>query len=343
MWLRGALVGAVALLVACGDESGTDGVMVAPAPSTADAGPTSTAAPASTTPTAATTSTASTTSTAVPGTTGVPSADDALLDARPYRVVLPAELGPDPAPVVVLLHGYSATAELIAAEVGLLAEAERRGVVTVLPDGRVDQVGNQFWNATEACCDFWAQGPDDSTYLAAVIRDVLAEHPVDPERVLVIGHSNGGFMAYRLACDHAELVSGIASLAGAMFLDPAQCAPSRPVDVVQVHGTLDPVIGYAGGLVLGSAPHLGALDSVRMWAASNECATTDPVPVEGLLDVDGTVDGTVDGAEATLATVAGCPPGGTVALVTAERGGHFPWGGPDLLPTLFDLLLEPTT
>ncbi len=339
MWLRGALVGAVALLVACGDESGTDGLTVATAPSTADAGPTSTAAPPSTTPTAATTSTASTTSTAAPGTTGVPSTDDALLDARPYRVVLSAELGPDPAPVVVLLHGYSATAELIAAEVGLLAEAERRGVVTVLPDGLVDQVGNQFWNATEACCDFWAQGPDDSTYLAAVIRDVLAEHPVDPERVLVIGHSNGGFMAYRLACDHAELVSAIASLAGAMFLDPAQCAPSRPVDVVQVHGTLDPVIGYAGGLVLGSAPHPGALDSVRMWAASNGCATTDPVVAEGPLDIDGTVDG----AEATLATVVGCPPGGTVALVTAEGGGHFPWGGADLLPTLFDLLLEPTT
>lgn len=333
MWLRGALVGAVMLLAACGGPPVTDGPTVATAPSTVDA------VPMSTTATTATAATAATTSTVVPGTTEVSSPDDALIAARPYRVVLPAELGPAPAPVVVLLHGYSATAELIAAEVGLLAEAERRGIVTVLPDGRVDQVSNQFWNATEACCDFWAQGPDDSTYLAAVIREVLAEHPVDPDRVVVIGHSNGGFMAYRMACDHAELVSGIASLAGAMFLDPAQCAPSRPVDVVQVHGTLDPVIGYAGGLVLGSAPHPGALDSVRMWAVSNGCATTDPSAVEGLLDVDGSVDG----AEATLATVAGCPPGGTVALVTAEGGGHFPWGGADLLPTLFDLLLEPTT
>lgn len=258
--------------------------------------------------------------------------------ARPYRVVLPAVAGSDdPLPMVVLLHGYSGSAEVIAAEIDLLAEADRRGVVVVLPDGTVDRIGNQFWNATDACCDFWEAGEDDSTYLAAVIREVQAAHPVDPQRVAVIGHSNGGFMAYRMACDHADLVTAVASLAGAMHLDPADCAPRRPVRVLQVHGTLDAVVGYDGGRLLGGEPHPGALESARMWTEHNGCSDLDPEIRAGRLDIDGSVDG----AEAVLATVDGCPRDGTVALVTAERGGHFPWGGTDLVPILFDVLLEP--
>ncbi len=335
MWVRGLVVAAVMALAACGGGPPTGGgSSTGPVPSAPSTAPTTTAPPTTTPVTAPPTTTPVTAP-----TTTITSADDDLLAARPYRVGLPGELGPDPAPVVVLLHGYSSTSELIVEEVGLLAEAGRRGSVTVLPDGLVDQVGHQFWNATEACCDFWRNGVDDSAYLAAVIRDVVAEQPVDPERVLVIGHSNGGFMAHRLACDHAELLSGVVSLAGAMHLDPAQCAPSRPVDVVQVHGTFDMVVRYDGGQLMEGPLHPGAVDSVRMWAAANGCAGTDPAPAGGPLDVDATVEG----AESTLATVAGCPPGGTVALVTAEGGGHFPWGGSDLLPSLFDLLLEPTT
>lgn len=268
-----------------------------------------------------------------------PAPGDGLAATRPYRVVLPADMPSDAQlPVVVLLHGYSGTAELIAAEVGLLSEADRRGAVVVLPDGVPDRVGNQFWNATDACCDFWGAAQDDSAYLAAVIRAVQADRPVDPQRVAVIGHSNGGFMAYRMACDHADLVTAVASLAGAMHLDTNDCSPSRPVRVLQIHGTLDEVVRYDGGRLLGGPPHPGAVDSVRMWAMLNGCSGRDPVVRDGRLDIDGSVDG----AEAALASIDGCPDRGTVGVVTVERGGHFPWGGTDLVPTLFDVLLEPS-
>lgn len=268
------------------------------------------------------------------------------VDDRPYRVFVPASgaagagidaAGVD-APLVLLLHGYTGSAETVIATTDVVAEAGRRGAVVVVPDGQVDSLGNRFWKATEACCDFWDSGDDDSEYLARVIGAVRDEYRTDPDRVLVIGHSNGGFMAYRMACDHADLVSGIASLAGAMHLDPADCSPGEPVRVVQVHGTADVVVGYEGGRVLGGPPHPGALDSVRMWAGVNGCTGRDPVTRPGRLDVDATVAG----PESVLATVDGCPAEGTVALITAEGGGHLPIDGTDLAPTLFDLLLEST-
>ena len=64
-------------------------------------------------------------------------------------------------------------------------------------------------------------------YLRAIIRDVMARYPVDRRRVFVVGHSNGGFMAYRMACEASDLVTGVVSLAGATWKDPARCRPEN--------------------------------------------------------------------------------------------------------------------
>ena len=41
-------------------------------------------------------------------------------------------------------------------------------------------------------------------------------------------------MAYRMACESADLIAGIVSLAGATFLDPARCVPSQPVNILHI-------------------------------------------------------------------------------------------------------------
>ncbi len=78
-----------------------------------------------------------------------------------------------------------------------------------------DSKGNEFWNATDACCNADGSTVDDSGYLSALLWDIRAQYNVDPNRVYVFGHGNGGFMAYRMACDHSLQVSGVASLGGA--------------------------------------------------------------------------------------------------------------------------------
>ena len=61
-----------------------------------------------------------------------------------------------------------------------------------------------------------------------------------------MGHSNGGFMSYRMACDHADLVTHVGALAGSSFFEEGRCAPVRPVSVFNIHGTWDLVIRYTG-------------------------------------------------------------------------------------------------
>ncbi len=70
---------------------------------------------------------------------------------------------------------------------------------------------------------------------------------MDRKRVYLIGHSNGGSMAYRMACQFSDQVAGIASLAGTTFMDPTQCRPSEPVNILHIHGTAETIDPYAGG------------------------------------------------------------------------------------------------
>ena len=83
---------------------------------------------------------------------------------------------------------------------------------------------------------------------------VQARYPVDSRRVFVLGHSNGGYMSHRMACDHADLIAGIVSLAGAAYDDPPagelplpRCRPSEPVAVLEVHGMADGTVRYGSG------------------------------------------------------------------------------------------------
>ena len=78
-------------------------------------------------------------------------------------------------------------------------------------------------------------------------------------------------MSYRMACDNADLVASIASLAGATFANPSACSPSEPVHVLQIHGTADDVIDYDGSC-FGPFCYPGALQSILTWSNYNQCS-----------------------------------------------------------------------
>ena len=95
-------------------------------------------------------------------------------------------------PLVMLLHAYRTDADVVDHYFGLQPLADSIGFLYVHPDGSKDSAGDEFWNATEACCDIHGSGIDDSGYLQGLIRDIEAAYSVDPKRVYVVGHSNGG-------------------------------------------------------------------------------------------------------------------------------------------------------
>jgi polyhydroxybutyrate depolymerase len=199
---------------------------------------------------------------------------------------------------------------------GVRAWVDRGDVFALAPDGLVDSRNMHYWNADPACCAFGNPKPDDSAYLAVLIDEAIAKWPVDPNRVFIIGHSNGAFMAYRMACDHADKIAAIAGLAGAASSVPAQCNPSAPVSVLHMHGTADAVVPFAGGLGGTSSP--GAVASVAFWAGKNGCGTTQTAGATHDLD------NAIAGAETSTSSTAGCPISGAADLWTLTGSSHIP-------------------
>lgn len=254
------------------------------------------------------------TPTSAPPTTAV---DGPAFADRPYDVFVPSGYdAATPAPLVILLHGYGASGTIQELYLGLQPHAEERGFLYVHPDGTPNAIEQRAWNATDACCDR-TQAIDDSSYITFIIDQVSATYNVDPARIYLVGHSNGGFMSYRMSCDHADRIAAIVSLAGATFLDASRCAPSEPVSVLQIHGTDDGTIQYEGGSTpLGEYP--SAAETVANWATYNGCATsTEPLGTADLGSL-------AAGEETTKQGYTSCPVDGDVELWTMVDGPHIP-------------------
>jgi polyhydroxybutyrate depolymerase len=254
-----------------------------------------------------------------PTPTPIPTATPSLVQARPYGFLAPSSYRASTAtPLVVVLHGYGVSGRQQADYFGLPADAEEHGYLLAYPDGLMDPSGSRFWNATDACCNFYGSRVDDVAYLGAVIDDVAAHYTVDPKRIFVIGHSNGGFMAHRLACEIGGRLAAVISLAGATWRNAASCPAAALVNVLQVHGDADQTIFYGGNGVYPSAAQ-----TVATWAQKNRCT--------GALESSGDdkdLDTGITGSETRTEGYAGCPPGGAADLWTIEGGGHIPNLGP---------------
>lgn len=255
------------------------------------------------------------------------------IGGRPVTVHVPDAYDPArPAPLIVLLHGYSSDAKEQESYFRLTAESDRRGFIYAYPDGSVDSRGNRFWNATDACCAFFRSPPDDSRHLSEVISTLQGSYRIDG--VHLVGHSNGGFMAFRMACDHAGQITAIAALNGASWNDTAQCRPSEPVSVLAVHSSADETVEFGGG-ALGRAAYPSAATTVAQWRDHNGCtdAGRDAPALDLVTDVPD--------AETSVRTyVQGCAGGSSVQAWTINGGRHVPALGSAFAPAVTDFLLS---
>ncbi len=239
---------------------------------------------------------------------------------RPAKVVMPGKWdGCTRHPLVILLHGYTANSLVQDIYLGLSANAAKHGFVLLLPNATKSSKGNPFWNATETCCDFEHQNPDDVGYIRGLILEATAKLPVDPARVYLVGHSNGGFMSFRMACDEAELITGIASLAGSVTPTASACKPAKPVHVLQIHGTKDATVKYEGGkLSWNKVSYPSAEDTVKRWRGLNGC------PEGAQPDSKADFDSSVAGEETTIRSWTGCKDGTSATLWKMQDAGHVP-------------------
>ena len=184
----------------------------------------------------------------------------AVADGRPGVLL---HVPPHPragAPLVVGLAGASQTGAGFAAATGYSRLADRKGFSVAYPTaaGR-----RPFWNVSGRV----PGRPDDVAYLRDVIAAATRAACADPARVGVTGVSNGGGMTARLACEAADVVTAAAPVAGGYSSLP-RCRPSRPVAILEIHGTEDRIVPYAGKgpARAGSVPAL-----LAQWRRLDRC------------------------------------------------------------------------
>ena len=242
---------------------------------------------------------------------------------RPAALLLPANYDDsEPLPLVLMLHGYGSSAAVNDAWMGASQLVAEGGFGLILPDGTLDPDGNRFWNATEACCNFYRSDVNDAAYLAALVAEAQTYGGAGP--VAAVGVSNGGFMAYRLACEGLPGLIAVVSVMGSSFNDPTDCAAPAPVSVLQIHGDADAIVRYDGGLADGDgvlvADTPGATEVVWRWAQRAGCNA------DAREDLDSIeLDHSSAGAETTVQRIRqSCADGVTVELWTMQGIGHFP-------------------
>lgn len=253
---------------------------------------------------------------------------------RPANYWLPPETAdPDapPAGLLLLLHGYGSFSEqTLRIWYPLQQVVTRAGLILIAPDGLENPAGLQYWNASDYCCDFEPTGVDDVAYLSGLIAEAREHFPVDPQRIYVMGFSNGGFMAHRLACERSDLITAIVDIAGAGSLDEGVCTAFNPdpVSVLQIHGTADETILYNGEAPEapseddpeGSAGYPGVAEDARRWARINGC----PAPPTPGGDVANFVRG-AGRTDTSIARSGECTAGTRVETWTLEAVGHVPF------------------
>lgn len=257
-----------------------------------------------------------------------------MLRNETVSVHVPSKMSGAMLPLVVLLHGVGGSGPELATYFGLADVSEALEFAWVAPNG-VRSRGCKPWSGNDrrwcgasccGCCEcdegsIWNNDARDSNFLRAMLETILEDTSlrIDPRRIHVLGRSNGGFMAYRLACEHADLIASILTICAGFYKGEdvsLRCSPSEPVGVVHVHGTNDKLIPYG----------CNAVPAVQNWAALQGCDAM-PVDVEPVATSYGAFMHRRWGRRLGTARALryeNCDDGVNVELVTAMGVGHCP-------------------
>lgn len=185
---------------------------------------------------------------------------------REYILYVPESYtGMEPVSMVFNFHGYTSNSDEQLLYGDFRSIADTAGFILVVPQGeRLN--GITHWNVGG-----WTAGStvDDIGFTEAMIDQISQDYNINPDRIYSTGMSNGGFMSYQLACQLGDRIAAVASVTGSMTTEIYNdCNPQHPTPVLQIHGTVDPVIPYNGN----NSWSVPIEDILAYWVDFNNCA-----------------------------------------------------------------------
>jgi polyhydroxybutyrate depolymerase len=176
-----------------------------------------------------------------------------LVNGQKRTYVLSRPSGSGPRPTIVMLHGTGMDAVAFAASNHLATIGLRDSFVTVYPETMDDE----WWNALPAgyvpeSLPFGRRPrlgtANDVDFITALVADLVRRGISDPKRIYLSGMSYGGLMALRIACVAPDKFAAVGVIFSSMP-DPTgqDCRAPKPLPLVIMNGTADPVMPYEGG------------------------------------------------------------------------------------------------
>ncbi|MER6304786.1 PHB depolymerase family esterase [Streptomyces sp. NPDC001657] len=240
---------------------------------------------------------------------------------REYQLHRPTVPDSRSRPLIIAFHGRGSTASYLREQTRLDEDARARGMLIAYPEGL-----RKLWGAgTQAT----ARRPDpdlDVRFTKALIAELVRTERADPKRVYVVGFSNGGSMALRMAAQSPGLLAGAAAVSGELPTGKAAVKPTGPVPLMMIYGADDPVRPLAGMPHPSPAPAgeepvtptMSAHDSAAAFAAAGGATASAPSTTKAEAGYD--------------RTVWRLPaPGATVQLLVMHDAGHS-WPGSRIKP-----------
>ena len=244
---------------------------------------------------------------------------------REYIIYKPSSLLPQVKyPVVLDFHGGGGNAASTEKSFGFDKIADIKKFIVVYPEGL-----NKGWN--DGRKDGKLQHTaDDVAFVSQLIDKLIKEENADPARIYAAGISNGAFFSIYLACKLPGKLKAIAAVCGNILEDNKDSfALPKPVSLLLINGTGDPLVKYDGGAIVSERAKRGRSTStdftISKWLQADKISAP---PVKEIMP-DNDIN---DGCTATKYTYAGGIDSTSVVLIKIENGGHTWPGGRQYLP-----------
>lgn len=174
-------------------------------------------------------------------------------------------------PLLFSFHGFTSTMEKNYDYTKFNELAEQENFIVVHPQGL-----KKRWNAiTKKSIN------KDIKMITSLINQLKNIYSIDEKRIYATGMSNGGYLSFLLACESSNKFAAVASVTGLMFPNVLKnCHPSKPVPVLQIHGTSDNIVKYQ------------KVDEVLQFWITNNATDSQPI-IANITDVNSEDNSTV--------------------------------------------------